>query len=216
MKTNYDLIMQSILGRLEGRPRLLLHACCAPCASSVTERLLEYVEPVLYYYNPNIMPREEYDRRAGELLRLGEILGVKVIIEEYDVDTFLSAVKGLEGEREGGARCPVCFTARLERTAQRAREMGIGWFSTTLTVSPHKNPELVNGVGIALSDRDLTRADGTEAGPMAPGEGELYFLPADFKKREGYKRSIELCRQYGIYRQDYCGCSFAREAQGRM
>ncbi len=196
MKTNYDAQMREILSGLAGRPRLLLHACCAPCASSVTERLLAHVEPVLYYYNPNIMPREEYELRGRELLRLGEILGAEVILEDYDPEPFLRAARGLESEPEGGARCPGCFRVRLAKTAQKAREMGIEWFSTTLTVSPHKNPDVINAVGLSLA------------------EGGLRFLPADFKKREGYKRSIELCREYGIYRQNYCGCSFARKTDG--
>ena len=197
MKPNYDQEMMGILAGLKGRPRLLLHACCAPCSTSVTERLLPWVDPMLYYYNPNIMPEAEYERRGRELLRLGDILKVEVILEPYDPEPFLKMAKGLEREPEGGARCPGCFRLRLERAAEKARELGIDWFSTTLTVSPHKNPQVVNGVGLEIAEKT-----------------GLSFLPADFKKREGYKRSIEMCREYSIYRQDYCGCSFARRGDG--
>ena len=193
MKINYDRQMMDLLETISCRPRLLLHACCAPCATAVTERLLPHFEPILYYYNPNIAPEEEYVKRGDEIIRLGQILGVKTIVPAYEPACFYDAARGLENEREGGARCPACFSLRLEETARLAREMGISWFCTTLTVSPHKNPDMINAIGQRLS-----------------GEG-LSWLPADFKKREGYKRSIEMCREHDIYRQNYCGCTFSLE-----
>ena len=193
MKINYDRQMMDLLETISCRPRLLLHACCAPCATAVTERLLPHFEPILYYYNPNIAPEEEYVKRGDEIIRLGQILGVKTIVPAYDPAPFYAAARGLEREKEGGARCPACFTLRLQETARLAREMDIRWFGTTLTVSPHKNADIINTIGHSLE-----------------GDG-LFWLPSDFKKREGYKRSIEMCREYDIYRQNYCGCTFSLE-----
>lgn len=191
---NYDKRMQAVLAALgDSRPRLLLHSCCGPCSSAVIERLAPRFDLTVYYYNPNIAPEEEYRRRLAVQRELVEKLGGAVLVEgEYEPAVFLAAVRGLEGEPEGGARCTECFRLRLEATARRAAEGGFDFFCTTLTVSPHKDAGRINAISEALAARYGVAA-----------------LPADFKKREGYKRSIELSKAYGLYRQNYCGCPFS-------
>ncbi len=186
---NYQEMMEKTLaGAGETRPRLLLHACCAPCASWPLEALSERLDITVYYYNPNIMPREEYEKRLGEFEKLRRY-PFRLIAEPWDNETYLAAVRGREGDREGGARCAVCFRLRLMRTAEKAKAENFDFFTTTLTVSPHKNAEIINAIGAELG--------------QALGAA---WLPSDFKKREGYKRSIEICRELDIYRQNYCGC----------
>lgn len=195
-KINYqkktDAVLQALRERGE-RPRLLLHACCGPCASSVLEYLQEYFDIDVYFLNSNILPEEEYQRRlrALELLlsRLPTRTEVGLITPTYDPDSYLTSVRGLESEPEGGARCTVCIGDRIDATAAFAAREGYDFFATTLTVSPHKNAELINALGYAAAER----------------HGSVW-LPSDFKKRGGYLRSIELCREFGIYRQSYCGC----------
>ena len=193
---NYQLETERIIKSLDHVPSLLLHACCAPCTSACIELLAEHFDVTLLFYNPNIYPEEEYGLRAAELKRLiGELKlksEVHTVIDDYNPQEFYDAVKGFESYPEGGARCPLCFTLRLGKTAEAAREMKFDYFATTLTVSPHKNAELINAIGSKLSE-----------------EYGVKYLPSDFKKREGYKRSIELSKEYNLYRQDYCGCSFA-------
>ena len=191
---NFDKQMEAVIASLEGRPRLLLHSCCGPCSSAVIERLAPHFDLTVYYYNPNIAPEEEYRRRLATQRQLVEALGGAVLVEgEYDHAAFLAAVKGLEGEPEGGKRCTACFRLRLEATARRAAEGGFDWFCTTLSVSPHKDAARLNAIAAELAARYGVPA-----------------LPADFKKREGYKRSIELSRRFALYRQDYCGCEFSK------
>ena len=186
---NYDLLMQDLLKREAGRrPRVLLQACCAPCSSVVLERLSALTELTLYYYNPNTMPREEYDRRLGEFEKLRQF-PFTLIPGSWDNPLFLDRVQGLEGEPEGGARCARCIRLRLEETGRLAAKGGYDYFGSTLTVGPRKDPALVNGIGEAVS-----RACGVP------------WFYADFKKRDGFRRSVALCRELGIYRQDYCGC----------
>ena len=199
MKINYQLKLDEIIKNIESRgerSKLLLQICCAPCGSYVLEYLTKYFDITLFYYNPNIYPKAEYDKRLGEiekLLKLADFCrDVKLIVGEYDDAAWLEYIKGTEQEREGGGRCTLCFDKRLEETAKLAKKLGSDWFCTTLTISPHKNAPLINEIGERL--------------------GEKYgvpFLPSDFKKREGYKRSTELCEKYGIYRQNYCGCKFS-------
>lgn len=193
---DYNREMEAVLASLgDVRPRLLLHACCAPCTSSVLERLYPYFQVTLYYYNPNIHPEEEYRKRAGEfpkLLRASGREDVELVIPAYDPTPFFEAARGLEAAPEGGARCEKCFELRLGAAADYARAGGYDYFCTTLTVSPHKNAPLINAVGEALSARC-----------------GVPWLPADFKKRDGYLRSIRLCREYGIYRQCWCGCLYS-------
>lgn len=199
MKKNYQLKLDEIIKRIEEdevRPKLLMQICCAPCGSYVLEYLSKFFDITLFYYNPNIYPREEYDKRLGEIEKLLKLSpfceGVKLIKGEYDDTEWFEYIKGTEGEREGGGRCTLCFDKRLEETAKLASELACDWFCTTLTISPHKNAALINEIGERLGDKY-----------------GIPFLPSDFKKREGYKRSAQLCEEYGIYRQNYCGCKYS-------
>lgn len=201
-KTNYQLITDKLIEELtqEGkRPSLLLHVCCAPCSSYVLEYLSSFFEITLYFYNPNISPEKEYFLRADELRRF--ILSapftkdVKCVIEEYNYDEFYNIAQGLENEAEGGARCKRCYRLRLERSAKYAAERGFEFFTTTLSVSPYKNAEWLNSIGEELASSCGVR-----------------YLTSDFKKKNGYKRSCELSKEYELYRQDYCGCEFSKKA----
>lgn len=178
------------------RPTLLLQCCCAPCSSAVLERLIEHFDLKIFFYNPNIYPEQEYEKRSGEfekILLAPEFAGkIEIIPSEYRPEDFENAVKGLENEKEGGARCEKCFRLRLFETAKKAKELGIGYFCTTLTVSPHKNSKLLNKIGAE-----------------AEKEYGVKFLRSDFKKKEGYKRSIELSNKLKLYRQNYCGCKYS-------
>lgn len=197
MKINYQLILDKEIEKNKGRvPKLLLHSCCAPCSSYVLEYLSEYFEITVLYYNPNIYPEEEFFKRRDEQKRFIDRLPAKhpisFIGEDYESDAFYEAVKGFEKEPEGGERCFKCYRLRLEKTAQRAKEEGFDYFTTTLSISPHKRAQALNEIGGEL--------------------GEKYginYLFSDFKKKGGYKRSCELSAEYGMYRQDYCGCVFS-------
>ncbi len=193
---NYQKEMEAVVASLEGRrPRLLLHSCCAPCSSAVLEILTRTFDTTVYFYNPNILPEEEYEKRLWwqrYLLRTAPFArDVELIVPDRDEAAFRAAARGLELEREGGARCTECFALRLGRTARAAKEGGFEYFATTLTVSPHKNAQLINAIGLRLA-----------------GELQVAWLPADFKKRDGYRRSIELSHIYGLYRQSWCGCGW--------
>ena len=197
MSENYQLKLDKEIESLHGeRPELLLHSCCGPCSSYVLEYLTQYYKVTLLWYNPNIWPPEENDKRLHYQRKIINALGLKedvsIVIPDYDHDRYLQMVSGLESEPEGGLRCTECFRMRLKEAAEAAERLGIGLYCTTLTVSPHKNAEMINTLGEAI---------GREHG--------VRFLPSDFKKRNGYKRSIELSREYDLYRQDYCGCEFA-------
>lgn len=194
-KVNYQLELDRIISRLEGRPTLLLHSCCGPCSSYVLEYLTQYFDIFLSYYNPNIQPRAEYDLRLENQRRvLKRIPGVTLVECGYDGEAYDEAVIGLEREREGGARCTECFRLRLEYAAREAKRLGCNYCCTTLTVSPHKDAQRINALG-----REICAKYGVE------------WLPGDFKKRNGYKRSIELSREFGLYRQDYCGCLYSKQ-----
>lgn len=199
MKQNYQKQMDAVVASLpQGeRPRLLLQSCCGPCSSYVLEALTPYFRVTVLYYNPNIQPRAEYDLRLENQRKIIAALptpsAVDILECDYDGEKYDAAVKGLEAEPEGGARCTVCFRLRLEETAKRASELGYDWFCTTLTVSPHKDAERLNQIGSTLGERY-----------------GVPFLPSDFKKREGYKRSIQLSKEYELYRQDYCGCLYSK------
>ena len=175
-------------------PRLLLHCCCAPCASYVLEYLSAYFRITALFYNPNIVPEAEYHRRANELLKLTAVAeyvnSVDTVICDYEADVFSETVSLYRDEPEGGRRCKACFDMRLGETARRAKEGHYDYFTTTLTVSPHKNATILNETGIELG-----------------GQVGVEYLLSDFKKRNGYKRSVELSEMYGLYRQNYCGCS---------
>lgn len=197
-KINYQKELDKELALIENTaPTLLLHSCCAPCSSYVIEYLSNYFKITVFYYNPNISPDEEYIFRSSEQKRLIAEMKTKYpvnyIDEEYDSRQFYDAVKGLEKEPEGGKRCEKCFRLRLERTAQKADELKFDYFATTLTISPLKNAALINSIGEELSKSTAAK-----------------WLPSDFKKKGGYKRSIELSKIYGLYRQNYCGCAFSK------
>ena len=203
-KVNYQKELDRIidgLGQQGEPPRLLLHVCCAPCSSYCLEYLSEYFDITVYYYNPNISKKEEYLKRLAEEERYISVKEfkhpVKLTESTYDPQEFFDAVRGLEKEPEGGLRCRECFKLRLEASAKKAKELGFEWFTTTLTISPLKNAALLNEIGSEMGEKYGVK-----------------WLPSDFKKKEGYKRSIELSREYGLYRQDYCGCVFSRVVSG--
>ncbi len=197
---NYQKELEEIIFKLEreGRtPSLLVHSCCAPCSSYVLEYLSRYFEITIFYYNPNISPEQEYSKR---IIEQQDLIGkmkfknpVHFIAGSYQHEKFLEIAKGLEQEKEGGLRCEKCYEQRLRRTAEMAKEDGYDFFTTTLTISPMKNAGKLNVIGNGV---------GKEYG--------VNFLPSDFKKKNGYKRSLELSKEYGLYRQDYCGCEFSR------
>ena len=196
--------MEQILASLpqEGeRPRLLLHSCCGPCSSYVLECLAAHFRVTVDYYNPNIFPKEEFEKRLKEQQRLLSEMPlptpVELIADPYDETEFLDAVKGFEDEPEGGARCAVCYRLRLAHTAKRAAAEGFDFFTTTLTVSPYKHADVLNAIGKELA-----------------AEVCVPYLFSDFKKKDGYKRSCTLAAEYGLYRQDYCGCRFSLREEG--
>ncbi len=198
-----DKILQKMTGELslEGAPKsLFLHSCCAPCSSYVLEYLSKYFKITVFYYNPNISAYEEYYKRVEEQKKLIALYNEKnagypisVVEGDYKPQVFFEAVKGLENCPEGGERCFQCYELRLEETARKGKEAGADYFATTLTISPLKNAPKLNEIGEKMAK-----------------EYDIPWLPSDFKKKEGYKRSIELSAEYGLYRQDYCGCAYSK------
>lgn len=195
-KVNYQKAQDEIINTLKDTPRLLLHSCCGPCSSYCLKVLSEHFLVTVHWFNPNIYPLEEYQKRIDTQKQLlSEIQTknpVELLCDEYLTREFYEAVKGFENEPEGGTRCEKCFIQRLERTAQIAKEQKFDFFTTTLTVSPHKNAQLINQIGQELSKKY-----------------DVKFLPSDFKKKNGYLQSIELSQKYKLYRQNYCGCVFS-------
>lgn len=175
------------------RPRLLLHVCCAPCATAVMERLSRDYQVTAYFYGPNIHPEQEYELRLGEMQRMAIELSVPLISGPYDPDRWFQQTAGHEHDLEGGERCQLCYRLRLENAAHLARNSGFERFATTLSVSPHKQAEAINQIGQEIAERH-----------------QLKFLAADFKKQNGFKRSVELSHRMGLYRQSYCGCTYSR------
>ena len=199
-KVNYGLMLDSRLKELElsgKRPSLLLHACCAPCSSHTLTVLDKYFRITLYFCNPNIAPEAEYDFRLAELKRLVKEMGldISVIEEEYDPEPFYELAKGLEDIPERGERCRKCIAYRLRKAGAKAKELSCDYFTTTLTISPHKDCTFIN-----------------ECGGQVQEECGVSYLFSDFKKHDGYKHSIELSRQYNLYRQNYCGCVYSKKA----
>ena len=196
--------MERLIAAQTGRPRLLLHSCCGPCSSSVLEKLSEFFDISLLWYNPNLYPREEHELRLSTQKELLEKMGfgdkVKILELPWSPEDFESRVVGLESEKEGGKRCPVCFMLRLEECARIAARDGFDFFCTTLSVSRHKDAVVINALGEAAAKK----------------YGAVW-LPSDFKKKDGENRSVELSEEYGIYRQVYCGCRFSleRRLQGK-
>ena len=195
MNINYDKVMQEEIESFNGRkPKLLLHSCCGPCSTAVLERIMPYFDITVLYYNPNIEPLEEYERRKATQLQLLKELNVKFMDCDYDNERWRRIVEPLKDEPEGGKRCSVCFGLRLRFVALKGKQNDFEYFTSTLTVSPHKNSKLINLIGHQV---------GENVG--------IKYLYSDFKKREGYKRSIELCKKYCLYRQNYCGCLYSKE-----
>ena len=197
---NYQKEMEKMIEaaeRVQSVPSLLLHSCCAPCSSYVLESLSEYFRITVFYYNPNIYPEEEYWKRVEEQQRFIRQLPTRYPISflegNYEKDRFYQSVKGYEKEPEGGARCRVCFELRLEEAARLASESGYDYYTTTLSISPLKNAQVLAQVAVEMGEKWGVR-----------------WLPSDFKKKEGYKRSIQLSAEYDLYRQNYCGCVFSR------
>lgn len=202
---NYQKELEKILGELERPeavpPKLLLHSCCAPCSSYCMEYLRQYFRITVFYYNPNITEQEEYKKRAKEEIRLIEAYnrqaekghGIEIIEGGYEPESFWEMARGFEECKEGEARCFRCYALRLRKTAELAKERNFDYFTTTLTISPLKNAAKLNEIGEGLAQ---------EYGAL--------WLPSDFKKRGGYLRSIELSKEYGLYRQNYCGCVFSK------
>ncbi len=198
-KRNYQREMEAEIARLNGRKApLLLHSCCGPCSSAVLERLVEAFDVTLLYYNPNIEPEGEYLHRLSEQKRLLSLLPgqVKFLPCPYDHAAFEAFAPAMAQEKEGGARCLRCFALRLEYTARQAKAHGFEYFTTTLSVSPHKNADAINRIGQRVGE-----------------EYGIRYLMADFKKKNGYLRSLQLSREYELYRQDYCGCLYSKPAK---
>lgn len=202
--TNYQKVLDKTIETLqkEGRrPSLLLHSCCAPCSSYVLEYLCSFFDITVLYFNPNISPIREYEMRVAEQKRLIEEVfaekGVRFLAGSYEPSSFYAAVKGMEREPEGGKRCFVCYEQRLRETARIAQEAGFDYFTTTLSISPLKNAEKLNEIGGRLAE-----------------SYQVSYLFSDFKKKNGYKRSIELSKVYNLYRQNFCGCVFSQRDNG--
>ena len=175
--------------------KMLLHSCCGPCSTSVIDRLKEEYDLTIFYYNPNIYPREEYQKRLAEQQKYVSLIGLDIVVVDgtyIDNADFESHCVGLENEKEGGARCSVCFAYRLDKTAQYAKQNGYDIFATTLTVSPHKNAKVINDIGLKIAQKY-----------------NIEYLVADFKKQDGYLKSIRLSQKYSLYRQNYCGCKYS-------
>lgn len=191
---NYQIELDKYIETMNSRQKLALHSCCGPCSTYVIEYLSEFFDITVFFYNPNIHPKEEYLLRLNEQKRLCKILGIEMVDCDYDATGYFEFVKGFENEMEGGKRCALCFEMRLDYVAKKAKEMGFELFATTLTVSPHKNAMLINSIGESIAKKR-----------------EIQWLPSDFKKRSGYLRSIRLSEQYNLYRQNYCGCIFSKQ-----
>lgn len=194
MKINYEEKMLSQIATLKRGTKLLLHSCCAPCSSACLERLKDHFSITVLYYNPNIGSDEEYQKRKAEQIRLLKETGWAEILDcDYDKSAFDEMVKGYESEPERGKRCYLCYQLRLDKTGQTAKEQGFTYFATTLTLSPLKNTDWLNEIGEEVA-----------------GRYGVNYLFSDFKKKGGYQRSIQLSKEYGLYRQDFCGCEFSK------
>ena len=192
---NYDVEMNRIIDKLENKPKLLLHSCCAPCSTTVIERLKEHFDITIIYYNPNIEPIDEYEKRKKEQIKIIDLYKINYLDCDYDNDLFHKMSLGLEQVPEKGIRCHKCYELRLNYTASKAKENNFDYFGTTLTVSPYKLSNIINEIGLKLE--------------------QIYnikFLVGDFKKNNGYKHSIELSKKYNLYRQNYCGCIYSRKS----
>lgn len=199
MNINYAKVLEEILKENKNK-KVLLHSCCAPCSSYVLSYLTNYLDITVLYYNPNISPKEEYELRKQEQIKIINNLDKKHKIDYIDCDweneKYEEVIKGLEHEPERGSRCTKCFYLRLEKTAKMAKKLGYDYFCTTLTLSPYKNAKLLNEIGFELEKKYNVK-----------------YLPSDFKKNDGYKQSIQLSKKYDLYRQDYCGCKYSKRKE---
>lgn len=196
MKNNYNNLMKDIINEnisLGNKPKLFLHFCCVPCLTYPFSLLSEYFDITVYFSNSNIDSEKEFNRRLNELKKLGKI---KLLVDSYNHEEYLHIIKGLEGEKEGGKRCIKCFYYRMNKTAEKAKELGFDYFTTVLTVSPYKNAEIINNIGYALEEKY-----------------HIKYLPSDFKKEDGYKKGVEMSKKLNLYRQDYCGCEFGKKME---
>ena len=202
-RRNYQKELEGLIQKLEKEEnqkpkKVFLHSCCAPCSSYCLEYLSQYFEVTVFYYNPNIYPEEEYRKRVVEqqefIRKFPAKHKISFVEGEYKTEDFYQAVKGLEEVKEGGERCFACYRLRLQEAYEYAKKGGFDYFTTTLTISPLKNAEKLNEIGEQIAKE---------------GEGRVQFLPSDFKKKNGYQRSVEISNEYGMYRQDYCGCVFS-------
>ena len=198
---NYDKEMEKRLDSYKTKPKILLHSCCAPCSSTCIDRLSDKAKLDIMYYNPNIEPEKEYLKRKEEQKRLIKLLNkdIEVLDCDYDNNKYHEVVKGYEKEPERGSRCYICYKQRMEYTAKIAKEKGYDMFATTLTVSPYKVTKWINEIGFDLEK-----------------EYNIKYLPTDFKKQDGYKKSIELSKKYNLYRQDYCGCIYSKKEKDSL
>lgn len=206
MKINYDIEMNKLIEKLDRKPRLLIHSCCGSCSTAVLERLVKYFEIDILFFNPNLDSEEEFDKRVIEQKKVIAHMEDKnhakigIVAVSYNHDEFLNIANGLEKEREGGKRCMRCYYLRLKKAGEYAKAHGYDYFTTTLSISPHKNSQVLNKMGIALGERI-----------------GVSYLMSDFKKKNGFKRSVEISEELHLYRQDYCGCEFSKiEAMERM
>ena len=203
MNINYHKLCLEEISKLDKPKNILLHSCCAPCSSYVITFLSNYFNITVIYYNPNIYPQEEYEKRKQEQIKLINSLKTKNKLNfldcDYDNNLYNNLIKGYEKELEGGSRCHICFNLRLEKTAKLAKEYNYDYFCSTLTVSPHKNSKIINEIGESLGK-----------------EYNIKWLNSDFKKNEGFKQSIELSKKYDLYRQDYCGCIYSQRIKEKQ
>ena len=198
MNINYHKLCLEEISKLNYTPKILLHSCCAPCSSYVITFLSNYFDITILYYNPNIAPQEEYEKRKNEQIKLIKTLNTKNKLDfldcDYENNIYNEVIKGYENIPEGGSRCHICFNLRLEKTAKLAKLNNYDYFCSTLTVSPHKNSKVINEIGEKISNKY-----------------DIKWLYSDFKKNEGFKQSIELSKKYDLYRQDYCGCIYSKK-----
>ncbi|MBE6147176.1 MAG: epoxyqueuosine reductase QueH [Firmicutes bacterium] len=198
---NYQLEMEKIIEKEQSNnrvPTLFLHSCCAPCSSYALEVLSKYFKITIFYYNPNIFPEEEYKKRVLEQQKFISLISsvnpISFLEGDYRPQDFFDTVRGYEHLKEGSERCFRCYRLRLEEAAMMAKKLGFDYFSTTLSISPYKNSQVLNEIGFSLEEKY-----------------QISYLCADFKKKNGYRRSIELSREYDLYRQDYCGCIYSKQ-----
>lgn len=203
MFINYHKLCLEEISKLDSPKKILLHSCCAPCSSYVITFLSNYFDITILYYNPNIFPKEEYEKRKQEQIRLIKTLHTKHKLEfldcDYENNIYNELITGYESCPEGGNRCDICFNLRLEKTAKLAKAYKYDYFCSTLTVSPHKNSKIINEIGEKISQKY-----------------HIKWLYSDFKKNEGFKQSIELSKKYELYRQDYCGCIYSKQAREKQ